>query len=446
MKYILLIVSSLMLVGCMDEYLSIKSDKSLVIPATLQDFRALMDNADVMNQVLPYLGHVSSDDFFMFPKDYDATRDIFKRNAYIWKADIYEGVTVPDWNRSYQQIFYANNVLEGLQDLNSTEPEAKILEGTALFFRAFAFYNLSQLFCGPYRIDGENTDLGLPLRLNKDINKIVGRSTVGETYQQMVVDLEKAIPLLPEESIIKTRPTRYTALLLLARLHLLMGDYRSAKLCSEEIVERMELIDFNTLKPEDAYPMAQYNKEVLLHSSIAFVSTVASTDYVDSTLMDSYEIDDLRKSLWFIPKEKYYIFKGNYTGGALLFNGLALDEAFLIHIEALGRLQEWERGREVLRQYLKSRYKVGSQINLTMIQTNESLIDYVLEERRKALLYRTIRWTDIRRLNKNYDANIVLSRRMGNTVIELPPNHSNFALPIPDDVIFLSGIQQNERE
>lgn len=430
----------------MDGFLSIKSDKSLVIPSTLQDFRALMDKADVMNQVLPYLGHVSSDDFFVLPQNYDGTSDIFKRNGYVWKADIYEGATVPDWNRSYHQIFYANNVLEGLGDLNSTEIEARNLEGTALFFRAFGFYNLSQLFCDAYEIGADNKNLGIPLRLEKDINKKVERSTVDETYQQIITDLKKAVDLLPQEVRIKTRPTKFAALLLLARVHLLMGDYESAIQCSGEVMGHTELIDFNTLNSEDPYPMTQFNREVLFHSSIAFVSTAASTDYVDSTLMEAYEPEDLRKSLWFIPKERYYIFKGNYTGGALLFNGLALDEAYLINVESLARSKKWEIGREVLFRYLQSRYRMGAQIDLKAINSDDSLLDNVLLERRKSLLFRTIRWSDIRRLNKNYNEGIVLTRNLTDRIYELNPNHRNYSLPIPDDVIFLSGIQQNPRD
>lgn len=445
MRMLLFFIMSLSLIGCMDDFLAIKSDKKLVIPSTLQDFRALMDKADVMNQVLPYLGHISSDDFYISSNNYIGIGDVFKRNAYIWKGNIYEGTTVTDWNNSYQQIFYANNVLEGLKELKSQESEAMFLKGTALFFRSFAFYNLSQLFCEPYEIGGNNNGLGIPLRLEKDISKKVGRSSVEKTYQRIILDLEQAVNLLPLQTTIKTRPTKYAALLLLARVYLLMGRYQEALELSNEVMEHLDLIDFNTLDLEKSYPMEQFNQEVIFHSSIAYVATTSSIDYVDSTLMKSYDKNDIRRLLWFIPKDEHYLFKGNYTGGALLFNGLALDEAYLIYIECSARLNEWKKGKIIFQNYLEHRYSTGAEIDLSIVNSNNSMLNMVLSERRKSLLYRVLRWSDIRRLNMNYNANIVMIRHLGLNKYELVPKSNNYVLPIPDDVLFLSGIESNIR-
>ncbi|WP_181182441.1 RagB/SusD family nutrient uptake outer membrane protein [Sphingobacterium lumbrici] len=430
----------------MDDFLSVKTDKSMIIPSTLEDFRALIDKADVMNQTLPYLSHLSSDDFFILTNNYASLTNILKRNAYVWKKDLYEGTSVTDWNRSFHQIFYANNVLDGLQNLKSEEIEARHLEGGALFFRAFAYYNLSQVFCAPYDIKGENGGLGLPLRLKSDISEVVGRSTVEDVYMQMEKDLTRAIVLLPEQSTIKTRPTQFAAALLLARVQLLMGNYEGALSSSQRIMDNFELLDFNTLNASATYPMGQFNKEVLLHSSMSYTSTVSSTDYVDTLLIGAYEKDDLRATSWFVPRNGYHVFKGSYTGGALLFNGLAVDEAYLIAAECSARLNLLAEAKRILLEYLTSRYANNVAVDPVTGDSQADVLRAVLLERRKGLLYRGIRWSDIRRLNKNDNAGITISRMLEGQVISLIPNSLNYVLPIPDEVIFLSGIAQNPRE
>lgn len=51
---------------------------------------------------------------------------------------------------------------------------------------------------------------------------------------------------------------------------------------------------------------------------------------------------------------------------------------------------------------------------------------------------------DIKRLNKE-GANITLTRTLNNSVYELLPNDLRSALPIPEDIISLSGMEQNRR-
>lgn len=71
------------------------------------------------------------------------------------------------------------------------------------------------------------------------------------------------------------------------------------------------------------------------------------------------------------------------------------------------------------------------------------LLQKILEERRKELLMRGLRWMDIKRLNKE-NANITLVRKAGGQTYTLPPNANYYALPIPTDIIQNSGIKQNE--
>ncbi len=75
-------------------------------------------------------------------------------------------------------------------------------------------------------------------------------------------------------------------------------------------------------------------------------------------------------------------------------------------------------------------------------------LSLILAERRKELAFRGLRWTDLRRLNKEESANITLYRVLEGIppiIDSLVANDENYILPIPPDVLALSGIAQNPR-
>lgn len=74
--------------------------------------------------------------------------------------------------------------------------------------------------------------------------------------------------------------------------------------------------------------------------------------------------------------------------------------------------------------------------------SRKEAIELILNERRKELIFRNLRWMDLKRLNKE-GANITVTRILDNVKHTLIPNDNRYALPLPPDVINLSGMQQN---
>jgi len=71
-------------------------------------------------------------------------------------------------------------------------------------------------------------------------------------------------------------------------------------------------------------------------------------------------------------------------------------------------------------------------------------LQLILRERRKELVMRGIRWTDIKRLNLE-GANIVLTRKIGADTFTLLPNDLRYALPLPESLLEVSELIQNPR-
>ncbi|MOA51075.1 SusD family protein [compost metagenome] len=75
----------------------------------------------------------------------------------------------------------------------------------------------------------------------------------------------------------------------------------------------------------------------------------------------------------------------------------------------------------------------------------ESALDVVLKERRKELLFRGLRWTDLRRLNLDPTTARTPKRELDGKIYTIEPNSPNYVYPFPDNVIQLAGLIQNER-
>jgi len=92
---------------------------------------------------------------------------------------------------------------------------------------------------------------------------------------------------------------------------------------------------------------------------------------------------------------------------------------------------------------IQKRWKTGTFIPFTAANPQQAL-NIILTERRKELIFRDLRWIDIKRLNKE-GAAIIIKRIINGQTYQLEPNDNRYALPLPLDIINLTGIQQNPR-
>lgn len=443
----------LMCFSCADNFLDVKPSTALVIPSELSDYQAILDNRNVFAG-WSSIQIISSDDIHIANEQDIMTTQANVRNAYLWKSDIFEGQSSSDWNAPFQAVFYANVVLEGLGNLDVGVHDSnqwEVIRGTALFFRAFSYYHLSQLFAKPYQESTSESDIGLPLRITSNVNELVERASIKQTYEFMLGDLLEATDLLPDYVPYKTRPSKTAAHILLARLYLLMENFEEAlKHADKALSLYSKLIDYNTLDTlsNSPFPVAipSGNDEVILNWSVGLFSILLSqSTTVNPELYKSYGENDLRRSIFFTPREdRLATFKGNYTGSNQLFGGLSINEVYLIKSESEARVGNLSAALTTLNTLLSSRYKLGAFVPV-VAEDKETALGIILKERRKELVMRDVRWSDLRRLNRDTRFQTTLVRTLQDQVYTLKPNDQKYVFPIPDDEIRSSGISQNER-
>lgn len=425
--------------GCGKNFLDKKPNKALLVPTTLNDFQALLDNNTVFN-VSPSLNIIAGDEYTV--TNNGTGLNAMQGNAYYWADDIYQAITaISDWDTPYKQVFYANIVLDGLAklDRNIDPSQYDNIKGTALFTRSFAFYNLAQLFAQPYNPTTSKTVPAIPMPLIADVNKRPGRGTLQDFYAKLTADLVTASELLPPSAQYKTRPSKWACFSLLARVYLTVQDYQNALGFAEKSMSiNNSLIDYNSLDANSSNPfpttLPNGNIEVSYHSeniSYAFVRS-AVVKFSDD-LTNSYAQGDLRRNMFFIPSN------GRFRG----YVGLANDEVFLIHAESACRLGKLDLAEQDLNLLLSKRFKTGTYIPIGGLAQND-LLKKILIERKKELVARGMRWTDLRRLNQDPLTAITLQRKRDQVDIVLSPNSLRYTFPLPNTEL-MDGIEQNPR-
>jgi hypothetical protein len=438
----------LILTSCSKEWLESKPDKSLVVPKTIKDFQSLLDNTNLFNtQQGVGLGEVGSGDFYINNAGWSLITTNQERAAYIWAPtnNFYNTEIGIDWENGYKRILSTNVILYGIEQIKPAMAEQQdwnTVKGSALFFRAFDFFNLAQEYCVPYQSGTANAELGLPLRLDYDVNIHLKRSTLRQTYERIIADLEIAAGLLGTSPQFKTRPSKEAAYALLARTYLAMGNYESAGEYADLALQiQSALLDYSKLNAAASFPISRFNAEVIFHSTFYYGIFNPSRMFVVPELYAEYIAGDLRKTVFFTTNG--LSFKGSYNGDRNLFGGLATDELYLICAEAKARAGELSGALADLNMLRRNRW-TSAYVDLSSADP-DVVLNYVVKERRRELLFRGIRWTDLRRLNTDSRFAVTLSRTINGNTYTLPPYDKRYVLPIDEEEIRLMGISQNER-
>lgn len=434
--------------GC-ESFLDEKPNKQQVVPSTLTDLQALLDNYPVLNHSDPSAGEVSSDDYYLTDSDWAGLWEDEERRMYTWQPDRLFLLGSNEWFYAYRPVYTANTVLEGITRLERTPSNQAVwdnIKGQALFIRARSFLQVATIWAQAYDANTASTDLGIPLRLNTDFDEKSKRASLKDTYSRIDSDLQEAATLLSQVQVHPVRPSRAAAYALLARTHLYMRQFeQAASYANAALGLQNTLLDFNNLSLTATFPIPQANREVLYRSVNWYAGALEmGRAKIVPTLYESYTPDDLRREVFYQSNgDGTYSFRGSYDGNSSLFSGISTNEVYLTLSEALARQGDLEQAMNVLNTLLVTRWKTGTFSPYAAATTAEAM-QIILSERRKELPMRGLRWMDIKRLNKE-GANIGLSRTVNGETYTLPPNDMRFALPIPQDVIELSGMPQNPR-
>lgn len=449
---LLSIILLVLFVGC-NKFLEEKSDKELSVPTTIEDFQAILNNINFLNLNYITAGEVSSDNYYLNDADFNALAYESDKRLYTWQGDYVTGTLGSggdEWYNCYKSIFVCNSVLKGLEENKLTGTAADIVKGQALVFRAARYLDGVQVWAPAYSSHTAGKDLGMVLRLLPDASIPSKRSTVQQTYDLIIKDLTNAVSLLPDHRPSVTLPGKSAAYGLLARAYLFMGDYKKALQAAESALEGTTavVIDFNNLDSNADFPIPaikEASQETILWTAMFYANQLGqSVARIAPSLYNMYDDDDLRRVIYFdVNADGSHFFKGTHIGYFGFMNSLTVTELLLTVAECSARTGNLTKAAEALNRLLFKRWKKGS-FTPYDFSSKEAALQVILEERRKELVFRGLRWPDIKRLNRD-GYNITLTRNVNGNTFTLPPNDLRYAIAIPEEVIETSGITQNPR-
>jgi hypothetical protein len=174
-------------------------------------------------------------------------------------------ITVSAYSGIYRAINSANSVIAyvpTVTDPSLSETNKNKYLGEAYFIRALSYFDLARGWGG--------VQLQLKPTTSLDALKGIKRSTLDETYDQVLADLVLAEQLLPEDATTRNRAQKSTARALRARLHLYREQWTEAETYATQVI--------NNAKYSLAKPYKTFFTSPFLSPESIFELTFSSND------------------------------------------------------------------------------------------------------------------------------------------------------------------------
>lgn len=421
-----------------------------------QDYQSLLNNSTSVEKSY-YWPVLASDDIYGSDEAYLNTLLLTDANAYSWKSDIVgDNNEDPDWADQYKQIYLFNQVATEIMDSQGgTEAQKRNILAQAKVHRALNYFNLVNSYAKQYDASTANTDLGVPLLTSPDLYAKLDRKSVETVYKQIIEDLSSAIPDLPEHANFNILASRPAAQAILARVYLQMRDYGKALQYAELVLAgpHYQLIDLKQYKAApNSYPNILDDTEEIFIKSLRNSFPTLS---LNPDLLALFEPGDLRATLftvdgsvftWTPFQGKAYNKHRIISANAKVTNGPTLPEMMLIKAEALAR----DNGRFVeavaVLNSLRSKRFDDNAYSPLQTTDQQTILKLVINERRKELMGKGLRWFDQKRLATEPGFVNTLTRTYKGESFSLAPNSNRYVFPIASKYIVLNPeIIQNPR-
>lgn len=329
-------VAGLMMVACSEDYLE-TTPQSSTSPATI--FESIENAKLAVNGIskmmtTQYLGTQGMNGEGTIQSWYAnfTGNDFQKCNqtgwAALWNCTYMEKATSSydyyPWYYYYKLVGNANQIIEAI-DIE-LGPEYAFVKAQALVFRAYSFFQLSQLYCHRWCDSSNGADPGIVLRIDTSTGD-QALATLGETYAQIYADLDEAISLFKSSGIKRDKANFYepdidVAYAVYSRAALTREDWATAanyaKLAREghPLMSSKQYMDDGFSVPNDEWIWGVYEAEdqtIYYYSFYAYQGSNASSSNcrsypcaISKDLYDQIPATDKRRALWLEPTAEEY--------------------------------------------------------------------------------------------------------------------------------------------
>ncbi|NVJ48324.1 MAG: RagB/SusD family nutrient uptake outer membrane protein [Cytophagia bacterium] len=334
----------------------------------------------------------------------------------------------------YSMIANANNIINSIDDVEGNEDEKANIKGQALFYRAFAHFNMVQVYGSRYVPGQNNSQLGIVINLDdlSNLGEAKARSTVEEVYAQIDADLQAALQSLTSSSVTFSDKSQINENIvngLLARVALTKGEWADAITYAQAARNGFDLTNMTDVANgfnDDGTSGWIWSSHVIPDHGTYFASFFAYMSYnyssshirndpkcINADLYDMIPDSDVRKGFWAVDQADidaidipsnfarypYMNTKFEALPSGTLGDGdvvlMRVAEMILIEAEANAHLGNDIAARTALLELVSERDPNA----VLSVNAGQALLDEILVQRRLELWGEGFNFLDLKRLN-----------------------------------------------
>ncbi len=423
---ICLLLGDLFLAACKKGFLDI-DPKGYRLAEKTADYDLILNDVGTLSEITSVSTVLMSDEVAASAAYFESDTRLTHQNAFKWADDIYPADAIrTEFSMFSQQLYIYNKVInEVLGSEGDDLAQKKMLRAEALAGRAYVYWMLVNLYGKPYQPGHAAADLGVPLLKIADATQTkFTRATVQQAYDQILADLNEAMPDLPIKISSRVRMSKAAGEALLGKVYLFMGKFDKALPLLDMAVADLQnatvavgLYDFNKeLQAGGAwYPInsltgpprsdAYKDQEILyLKRATNQYYYLLSALVINPQTMALFSTNDQRLK-FFSPyplatTQPYPLGMRRAYGKGYSNFGIGVADIYLLRAECRSRMGDVGTAAAELLEFRKTRMPATAAVIPASAMVNKvALTKFILEERVREFAIDGARWFDMRRLS-----------------------------------------------
>jgi hypothetical protein len=322
----------------------------------------------------------------------------------------------------YAYILRMNLIIDNIDDAIGEQELKTLAKAEARTFRAFDHFLAVNTYAKAYDPATASNDGGVCIMNHYDLESVPQKATVAQVYDFIIRELEESVELLQEKPENIYHPNRAYGYGLLAQVYLFHRDWEKARDAAlKSLALNSTLVDYNPIKSAGGLSrFKDYNRdnnpEVLSYMWMGsgWTTEEAALYYyglISPELKGLFEANDLRYSLflrdsgasianWFDTGSGAAIWTPANTTERFTYMsvGMRTSEVYLTLAEAYARLGDLSNAANYVNQ-LRAKRLSGTGTDIAVPSSQVDMMNTIIAERRKELLFGFHRFFDLKRFN-----------------------------------------------
>ena len=432
----ILFIAVVSMVSC-DDYLDVEPIGQ-IIPKSVEDYRSFLTTAYGIEKNNHVLTTYRSDELQLTKASLGSEQ---YEDLFIWNdAGASPLTTAFSYASFYKIIFHANHVIENQAEITGEATQINQLVGEAYALRALQYFQLVNLYGKAYNSTTANSDGGVPVVTEYNLDQKYDIQSVEEVYKQILQDITNAetrLNVAQQETGLNYRFSTIALKSLKAKVFLSKNEWQQAIDAAKEALAIKNTVQ--DLNSDSSIMPSEFNSvESIL--ALDMVSSFDITTYasMSDTFLSKYDrVNDLRFNIYF--KKDGTVYRAAKTANIKYRSTFRVAELYLILAEAYTQQNELSLAKTELLAFAKNRYTSSKMTTYTTYINSlnkQELYEEILDERAREFAIEGQRWNDLKRTTqpqivKWYEGkNYTLQKNDSRYVVQFPNdakiNNPNF--------------------